>query len=40
MHLKELGYEFGDLIIVARDKDYRRALINVAKTFYEGFEIS
>jgi predicted nucleic acid-binding protein len=24
MYLKEIGYEFGDLIIVTRDKDYRQ----------------
>jgi hypothetical protein len=40
MHLKEIEYEFGDLILVAQDRDYWRAIVNVTKIFFEGLEIS
>jgi hypothetical protein len=40
MVLKEIGYEFGNLILVVQDRDFWRALVNMAKTFYEVLEIS
>jgi hypothetical protein len=38
MDLKEIGYEFGNLILVVQDRDFWRALVNMVKTLYEDLE--